>query len=421
MDKEAGSHKTQAIEWTAPERLAVASLLHGGPLPTLERYRVLEIGCGDGANLIPLAYYRPQAEFLGIDQDIHQTNIAKARCTALRQHNIHFRNSRDLQWNDLAEGHFDFIIVHNLISHLPFDVRNQLLETCHNKLTENGLLYINYYSKPGWNVRGMVREYLLAHTRDAQTAEEKSTLAQSSANKMVRSLAASKHPYSRLLASEFQRVCEIDTELLDQEYLGPHLQAYWRSEFLELAEQFDFHFVIEADFNYSSGRTNTSLAKQIESQDLIGTNLTDTVDLLSYRQSHAPLFCKHHIQIPQPAPDKLALLSIASCLHPAGPHRAGWYQHPNGYQLQIQDPSMAYALDKLLQLWPDSAPISSLFEPNERTLDNLLTLHKSGLLELRIPNAYTADRSPHLNPLNQMELQWHRYYTSADHQRISHT
>ena len=33
------------IEWTAPEHLALASLLHDGPRVSLERYRVLELGC----------------------------------------------------------------------------------------------------------------------------------------------------------------------------------------------------------------------------------------------------------------------------------------------------------------------------------------------------------------------------------------
>ena len=54
------------IEWTAPERLALASLLHGGPRPLLDGYRVLELGCGSGANLLALAYYRQHVTFLGV-------------------------------------------------------------------------------------------------------------------------------------------------------------------------------------------------------------------------------------------------------------------------------------------------------------------------------------------------------------------
>jgi len=60
-------YKSYSVEWTAPERLALASLLHGGPRKSLDSYRMLELGCGDGSNLLPLAYYRRQGTFTGID------------------------------------------------------------------------------------------------------------------------------------------------------------------------------------------------------------------------------------------------------------------------------------------------------------------------------------------------------------------
>jgi len=44
------------IECTSPEHLALASLVHGGPRLPLERYRVLELGCANGANLLPLEF-----------------------------------------------------------------------------------------------------------------------------------------------------------------------------------------------------------------------------------------------------------------------------------------------------------------------------------------------------------------------------
>ena len=49
-------YRSRPIEWTAPERLMLTSLLHGGPRQRLDGYRVLELGCADGANLLPLAY-----------------------------------------------------------------------------------------------------------------------------------------------------------------------------------------------------------------------------------------------------------------------------------------------------------------------------------------------------------------------------
>ena len=56
-----------AILHTHPNRLAVmASLLGLNPAP-VEQCRVLELGCGDGANLIPMAHALPKSRFLGID------------------------------------------------------------------------------------------------------------------------------------------------------------------------------------------------------------------------------------------------------------------------------------------------------------------------------------------------------------------
>src|SRR6266576_185663 len=52
---------------THPDRLAVISRLFGmNPAPA-ENCRVLELGCGDGANLIPMAFSLPKSEFVGID------------------------------------------------------------------------------------------------------------------------------------------------------------------------------------------------------------------------------------------------------------------------------------------------------------------------------------------------------------------
>src|SRR3546814_8263827 len=58
-----------------PSRLAAIARLHGiaAASPTLCRY--LEIGCGDGADMLPLALAYPHARFVGID--LSATAIAR--------------------------------------------------------------------------------------------------------------------------------------------------------------------------------------------------------------------------------------------------------------------------------------------------------------------------------------------------------
>src|SRR2546423_5908290 len=52
---------------THPERLAVIGTLLGLEPTSPTGCRVLELGCGDGSNLIPMAWGLPQSEFRGID------------------------------------------------------------------------------------------------------------------------------------------------------------------------------------------------------------------------------------------------------------------------------------------------------------------------------------------------------------------
>lgn len=60
-------YESHMIPWAAPERLAMTSVLACGPRPPLAGYRVLELGCGDGTNLVSLAAERRHALFVGLD------------------------------------------------------------------------------------------------------------------------------------------------------------------------------------------------------------------------------------------------------------------------------------------------------------------------------------------------------------------
>src|SRR5512143_3167530 len=62
---------------THPGRLAAVGVLRGLAPAPVEHCRVLELGCGDGANLVPMAYELPGATFLGID--LAASPIARAR------------------------------------------------------------------------------------------------------------------------------------------------------------------------------------------------------------------------------------------------------------------------------------------------------------------------------------------------------
>src|SRR5262245_10746578 len=105
----------QPIPCTAPEQLALASWLHGGPFPRVEGARVLEVGCGNAANLLPLASFRPDCEFVGVDASKRQ--IAEARQCAERfavpNLTLHTADIREI---GPSLGDFDFVLAHGVMS-----------------------------------------------------------------------------------------------------------------------------------------------------------------------------------------------------------------------------------------------------------------------------------------------------------------
>jgi SAM-dependent methyltransferase len=390
-------YKSHPIEWTAPERLALASLLHGGPRPPLDAYRCLELGCGDGANLLPLAYYRTNASFVGIDGASTQVTFADSRKRELKLSNIEFLHADFRAAAQQISGEFDFIMAHGVFSWVPDDIRDALLELCAQRLRPGGLLYLNYNTRPGWNMRGLVREFLLANTAGIDDLRTRSQMAHDVSAKIVSGLARGEHPYSQLLANEFRFVCENDLSYVAHEYLAPDNHPYWRGEFMALLQGYGFGHVADADFSYSSGRIAEDLPPRLESEQITGRTLEETVDLLCYRQLHSPILTQAPLRRRQPDSEEFGKLLIASCLTPcaANGSQNPMFQHPSGYQVEAKEEIMRSALNRLQPLWPRGMRVDALFPHVGQVMDDLKLLQRNGLIELRCiePGEFATGRS----------------------------
>jgi SAM-dependent methyltransferase len=411
------NYRCLPVEWTAPERLVLASLLHGGPRPTLNSYRVLELGCGYGANLLPLAYYRRHATFVGVDGARSQLAIANERKANLGLTNVNFINEDFSRANGQLSGQFDFIIAHGIYSWVSDSVRDALFELCAQRLRSGGLLYLNYNTKPGWNVRGMVREFLSAQTAGTTDLRMRALLAQEVSARVAASLRVDEHPYSRLLADEYHFVCDSHVSYVAHEYLAAENHAYWRSEFMGLAARYGFEYVSDADFNYPSGRTSADLAPRLEKEQIVGRTLSDTADLLSYRQLHTPILAKAPLTRHVLSLDEFADLRVASCLVPCPPRSTGGerFQHPSGYEVEAKETVMQCALNRLLPLWPGGLSIGEVFPDVGSVRDDLQLLHRNGLIELRCVEPGEFGIDPEC--LNRLEASWGGYVTTAYHTR----
>ena len=144
---------------THPSRLAaIATLLGLTPAPP-DHSRVLELGCGGGDNLIPMAAALPQSHFVGIDLSPVQIARGQAEIDALGLTNIRLLAADIRTWGD-AEAPYDYIIAHGLYSWVSPPVADRLLALCGALLAPHGVAYVSYNTLPGWHRTLQLREML---------------------------------------------------------------------------------------------------------------------------------------------------------------------------------------------------------------------------------------------------------------------
>jgi SAM-dependent methyltransferase len=410
-------YRSSPIEWTAPERLALTSLLHGGPRQPIDEYRVLELGCGDGTNLIPMAYYRRHATFVGVDGAHSQIAIANKKRMALGLTNVSFVGSDFQSASATLSGQFDFVIAHGVFSWVSCGARDALLVLCAKHLRQGGLLYLNYNARPGWNVRGLIRDFLMAQTESIKDLRGRAEKARVIAAKMTGVLNSASHPYSQLLANEFDFVGMNHLSHTAHEYLSDFNDAYTRREFLELVGRYDLVYIADGDFNYPSGRLPEGLKSQLWALELERGTTDATADLVCYRQLHSPLLTKHGF-VPRP-PDvaEFGALNGASCLVEEEERRGAGssvFKHPSsGYEVEVRSEVIAGALRRWRSVWPRGLRLTDVCSDVGEVIDDLTLLHRNGVIELRV--ADDSRSSIDAEPLHNIERDWGGHLTSWRH------
>lgn len=150
---------------THPDRLAAVAVLFGMNPPPVARCSVLELGCGDGGNLIPMAYALPECRFAGIDLAAGAVEQGRRAIENLKLANIKLL-AADVRDLGTPFGEFDYIIAHGLYSWIPADARDALLEVCGTSLTAEGVAFVSYNAWPGRHIRQMLREMMLYRARN---------------------------------------------------------------------------------------------------------------------------------------------------------------------------------------------------------------------------------------------------------------
>src|SRR5579875_1534709 len=150
--------------------------LHGLSPAPIESCRVLEIGCSEGGNLIPMAYALPGATFTGFDLAAQPIARGQERIRHLGLQNIRLFQA-DLTSVASAPdqgglGEFDYILAHGLYSWMQAPVRDRLLGLCAEHLAPQGIAFISYNALPGAPLRRIMRDAIQLRPEPAPSLSE---------------------------------------------------------------------------------------------------------------------------------------------------------------------------------------------------------------------------------------------------------
>ncbi len=165
-----------AVSDSHPARIGAIARMLGISAAPPDRCRVLELGCGEGMNLLPLAERFRNSDFVGVDFSAKQIAVAERARTACGIGNVRFVCADLRAWVPEG-GAFDYIVAHGVYSWVPVEVRERLLALFTDALAPNGVAYVSYNTLPGWALPGGVRKILLSEIGGLASPEAQMTRA----------------------------------------------------------------------------------------------------------------------------------------------------------------------------------------------------------------------------------------------------
>lgn len=276
---------------THPDWLRTIGRLHGLDAAPAESCRVLELGCGRGGNLVPLASLLPHSEFVGVDLAVSQVEGARRDVAALGLDNLRFE-AMDIADVPAEWGTFDYIICHGVYSWVPDSVRRRILEISASQLAPEGVAYISFNALPGWHVRGMLRDMLRRVVPEGPAPE----MAKSARGflSLMRRLTPENGPLAAWLWRELALLDMMTDRYLYFEYLVEHNEAFYLDDFLHDADAAGLRYLGNADLASAVPRQLGDEGRrevfELCGDPLVAEQLSDYLVIRLFRRA---VLCRH--------------------------------------------------------------------------------------------------------------------------------
>jgi len=422
-----------AFPQSHPGRMAAQARLRGLDPPPVEEARVLELGCGDGGNLVPMAFGLPGATFVGIDLNEQGLARGRAHARALNLTNIELRQG-DLEQLQIADERFDYVVAHGVYSWVSPTARDNLLKQAGQALADQGVLYVSYNALPGGHLRQIVRELMQFATR-AETDPRRIVERARGAVQLVKHAQGPSDVYGVFLDEYLTKVLERSDAGVFHDDLEIHNQPVHVTEIANHAHAHELAYLAEATMSESSfGNLAPGIADALDAleptSELEQEQALDFLRLRMYRQT---LFRKASTPANDvPDRDRLDPLQAYSPMQPENPETANVddestvvFVGRHDARMRTDHPAVKRAFAQLGSAWPASQAIEALTNASEdpdAVRQAVLGAHAAGLLQLTShapPIANTIDPKPTTSALARAEAErGATAVTNLKHERI---
>lgn len=390
-----------------PGNLAAQAILHGlSPAPVREA-RVLEIGCGEGSNLIPMAYALPGARFTGFDLARLPIERGQRRIEDLELTNILLFEG-DILTVGAELGQFDYILAHGVYAWVPKPVQKRLMALISELLAPHGIAFLSYNALPGCHMRRIVRDAMLFRAESISDPVEQVTAGIEFLD-LVRQARSQVRTgddfYSKMLLGQFDYLRERDPHATIHDELSEAYEPVTLLDFVGHARANGLDYVSESThpepFDPVYRPEIVAIVEQTAGPDpLRQEQMLDYIRARIYRET---LLCRSGLNPsydPDPAHLRGLFFASSAISSPVPDCAATRFTLLNGTHTDIQHAGAVAVLQALGAAWPRGLSCdelaqqipSSIFAPNEDGLRLLLRLTISKLVEIRAfqPSAVSA-------------------------------
>ncbi len=425
---------------THPDRLATIATLFGMNPAPIDCCRVLEIGCGDGWNLIPMAFSLPGSRFAGFD--LAETPMIRSReaATEIGLQNLDLRAADIMQIGpDLGE--FDYIVAHGVYSWVPEPVRDKLLAIVHYHLAPQGVAYVSYNALPGCHIRQMLRDMMLYHLRDLTEPAARLQEAIRFLRVLLEAPENKDNSAPALLKDEVRGILDRSPEVVFHDELSDDYYPLYFSDFMKHATRHGMQYLSEANiFDLEPGRIANETRQRLEAYSRgQRLELEQYMDFLKCRKFRQTLLCHERTEIGKaPIPERVRDLYASSLATPVNAEpdltgdRAEEFRGQKGAAMKTAHPLAKCAIGLLTRCWPETIYFDDLLancaeligaeDADPQSLSEiLLATHRAGLVELHVapPACVSNSREfPAVTTLARWQAQHGNTITTLRHSTI---